>query len=93
MDGNGLNEERLENAARELESPGGFDRDELKSSLERSYKYHLDLGQDEASAWENARELVAEAIVHAKLSGFVLRGMVDYMLFSNHHRVQSGLRF
>ena len=93
MDANGLNKEELENAARDLESQGEFEFEELKSALERCYKYNLDLGEDEIMAWNNARDMVAEAIVYAKMRGFVLSGMVDYMLFSNHHRVQSGLRF
>lgn len=76
-----------------IESHSDFTFEDARSSLERAVRYYIDMGEDSASAWDHAVELVAMAVEASRRCGFDLRGTVDQMLFSNHHRVQSNCGF
>ena len=80
--------ELLERGAKEISSRYDYSYDDAASALQRSYKYYVDIGEDEEPAAEDARTMVAEAVFLAPRLGFEhLRGTIDHMLFSIFHRV------
>ncbi len=80
----------LENEAKNLSAKYDYTYDDSLSALNRSFKYYKDIGEDDETAYDGAMDMVAEAAMIAPSQEFdELRGMVDYMLFSIHHRVVS----
>jgi hypothetical protein len=80
----------FENEAKNLSSKYDYTYDDSLSALNRSFKYYKDIGENDESAIDGAMDMVAEAVMIAPSQDFdELRGMVDYMLFSIHHRVVS----
>lgn len=93
MDANVKVNEQISEEAKSIVLHSSFSFEDASSSLERSLRYFMDCGDQEPEAWDKARELVAMAALAAQTSGFSLRGMVDYILFSYHHRVKSWCGF
>jgi len=80
----------IEEAAAEIESHSDFSFAEAGDSIRRGYQHYLDLGESEEAAWDHALELTALAAERARRSGWGLLGAVNHLLFSQHHRTQSG---
>ncbi len=73
-----------------IEQHSDFSYEDARQAVERSMKYYIDCGDDEERAWDRARELVGMAVYHARRNDFELLGMVDQMILSVFHRVQTG---
>lgn len=79
----------VDEASAELSGRSDFSFSEAWDSLMRGYQHYLDLGESEDAAWDHALELVAFSAERARRSGWGLLGVVNHLLFSQHHRVQS----
>lgn len=87
-----MNDSQLKEAAIRLATRYRLSQEEAENSLARSLRYFLDCNYDEKESWEKALELVETAVYSARENNFNLRGMVDHLLFSRHHRSQNGVR-
>ncbi len=74
--------------AQNVVSKSDYTFNDALSALNRSYTYYLDIGEDESSAVDEAKAMVAEALYSPTKGEFEdLRSIVDYMLFAIQHRV------
>ncbi len=81
--------EIIEKEAKEISETSEYDYDDALSAMTRSYQYALDVGETGEAAFDKAQEIVGEALMGASRMGFELRGAVDHLLFSMHHRTPS----
>lgn len=80
----------IDREAADIYYHAGFTYEDARKAVERAVRYYVDRGECLEDAWELARQMVATAIYAAREKDFSLAGMIDHMILSVFHRVQSG---
>jgi len=75
------------NEAEGISLRSAFSTEDAVSALERSYQFHIDMGEPEDDARDLALDMVECALEAAPRFDFDLRGMVDYIILGKFHRL------